>query len=140
MAPPNFICLSVCLCVCVCVCPAFTAYISLTMGRILIKLGENVGTLVRLIVLKFEHSATKGNTTHKGKFFIAFLCVSKQFETIETHFFFLKILSILQQSETIIPALDCDSSDSDLVIKLWKTVTLKLQTLSDCMCVCVSHS
>ena len=58
------------------------------MSRILIKLGENVGTLVRLIVLKFEHSATKGSTTHKGKFFIAFLCVSKQFEMIETHFFF----------------------------------------------------
>ena len=36
-APTNFIC--------VCVCPAFMAYISLTiMGRILIKLGENVGT------------------------------------------------------------------------------------------------
>ena len=49
---PNFICL----CVYLCVCPAFTAYISLTMSRILIKLGENVGTLVRLIVLKFEHS------------------------------------------------------------------------------------
>ena len=52
--------------VCLCVCPAFTAYISLTMGRIFIKLGENVGTSVRLIVLKFEHSAAKGKTTHKG--------------------------------------------------------------------------
>ena len=30
--------------VCVCVCPAFTAYISDTMGWILIKLGGNVGT------------------------------------------------------------------------------------------------
>ena len=48
------------------VCPAFTAYISVTMGWILIKLGENVGTLVQLIVLKFEHSAVKGNTTDKG--------------------------------------------------------------------------
>ena len=45
--------LSVCLSVCVSVCPAFTAYISLTVGRILIKLGENVGTLVRLIVPYF---------------------------------------------------------------------------------------
>ena len=36
--------LSVCVCVCVSVCPAFTAYISVTMGRILIKLGGNVGT------------------------------------------------------------------------------------------------
>ena len=40
--------------VCVCVCPAFTAYISLSMGQILIKIGENVGTSVRLIVLKFH--------------------------------------------------------------------------------------
>ena len=53
-------------CVCVSVCPAFTASISVTMGWILIKLGGNVGNLVRLIVLKFEHSAAKGNTTHKG--------------------------------------------------------------------------
>ena len=41
-------------CVCLSVCPAFTAYISLTVGWILIKLSENVGTLVRLIVLKFH--------------------------------------------------------------------------------------
>ena len=69
MAPPNFISLSVC----VSVCPAFTAYISVTIGAILIKLGGNVGTLVRLIVLKFEHSAAKGKTTHKGKnFFLHF--------------------------------------------------------------------
>ena len=40
--------------VCVSVCPAFTAYISLIMGRILIKLGGNVETLVQLIVLKFH--------------------------------------------------------------------------------------
>ena len=58
--------LSVCLCVCVCVAPAFTAYISLTMGRILIKPGENVGTSARLIVLKFKHSAARDKTTHKG--------------------------------------------------------------------------
>ena len=36
------VCLSVCLSVCVSVYPAFTAYISLTLGRILIKLAENV--------------------------------------------------------------------------------------------------
>ena len=64
VAPTNFIslCVSVCvyiyMCVCVCVCVSvchtFTAYISLTMGRILIKIGENVGTLLRLIVLKFH--------------------------------------------------------------------------------------
>ena len=62
VAPLNFICL----CVCLPVCPAFTAYISVTIGWILIKLGEKFGTLVQLIVLKFEHSAAKGNTTHKG--------------------------------------------------------------------------
>ena len=42
--------LSVCVCVCLSVCSAFTAYISLTMGRILIKFGENAGPPVRLIV------------------------------------------------------------------------------------------
>ena len=47
-------CLCVSVCVCLCACPAFTAYISLSMDRILIKLGENVWTLVRLIVLKFH--------------------------------------------------------------------------------------
>ena len=31
-------------CVCLSVCPAFTAYISITMGRIFRKLGGNVGT------------------------------------------------------------------------------------------------
>ena len=46
------------MCVCLSVCPAFMAYISLTICRILIKLGENVGTSVRLIVLKF-HCATR---------------------------------------------------------------------------------
>ena len=50
VAPTKFLCLSVC----VCVCPAFKAYISLTMGRILIKVGENVGTLARLIFWKFH--------------------------------------------------------------------------------------
>ena len=64
--------LSVCLSVCVSVCPAFTAYIPLTIGRILIKLSENVGTSVRLIVFKFEHSAVKEKTTHKDNFFLHF--------------------------------------------------------------------
>ena len=36
------------------ICPTVKAYISVTMGRILIKLGENVGTLVLFIVLKFN--------------------------------------------------------------------------------------
>ena len=81
VAPPNFICLcvclSVCLSVCVSVCPAFTGYISVTMGWILIKLGGNVETLVQLIVFKFEHSAAKGKTTHKGVIF--FFCISMRF-------------------------------------------------------------
>ena len=46
VAPTNF--------VCVCVCPAFTVYILLPFVWILIKLCENVGTLVRLIVLKIH--------------------------------------------------------------------------------------
>ena len=54
VAPTNFISVCVYVCVCLCVCPAFTAYILVTMGRILIKLAENVGTSVRLIVLKFH--------------------------------------------------------------------------------------
>ena len=66
LLPTLSVCVSVCVSVCLSVCPAFTAYISLTMSWILIKLDGNVGTLIRLIVLKFEHSAAKGNTTHKG--------------------------------------------------------------------------
>ena len=38
-------CVCVCLSVCLSVCPTFTAYISLTMGRILVKLDENVGPI-----------------------------------------------------------------------------------------------
>ena len=50
VAPPNFLCLSVCLAV----CPAFTAYISLSMGQILMKLGGSVETLIRFILSKFH--------------------------------------------------------------------------------------
>ena len=85
--PTNFICVCVCLCVCVSVCPTFTAYILLTVGRSLIKIGENVGTLVRLIVLKFHCKtpfelcttceARKYSKKNKINFF-AFLCVSEQ--------------------------------------------------------------
>ena len=49
-----YLCVCLSVCVCVCECPAFTTYSSLTMGRILIKHGENVGTLVRLVVSKFH--------------------------------------------------------------------------------------
>ena len=47
----------------------------------------------------FEHSAGKGNTTHKGNFFFlhfyAFQCISSRLR----HTFFLKILSILRERE-----------------------------------------
>ena len=102
--------LSVCMFICVClsVCPAFTAYITLTMCRILIKLGENVGTLVRLIVLKF----------HKNQF---------GFDVIMTsfHFFFSKLFlrkATLLKSKRLCSkgnnyaAPDCDTSDSDLLV------------------------
>ena len=47
--------LSMCLSVYVCVCVSrVTAYISLTISRILIKLDGNVGTAVQMIVLKFH--------------------------------------------------------------------------------------
>ena len=56
------VCVCACLCVCVCVCvsvclsvcPAFTAYVLLTMGRILIKFYETVETLVQLIVFLYH--------------------------------------------------------------------------------------
>ena len=51
VASTNFICVSLCVSVCL---SSFMAYILLTMGQILIKLGENVGTLVQLVVLKFH--------------------------------------------------------------------------------------
>ena len=38
------VCLSIYLSVCLSVCPAIKAYISVTISRILMKLGENVGT------------------------------------------------------------------------------------------------
>ena len=63
-----------CLSDCVSVGPAFTAYTSLTFGRILIKLCENVETLVGLIVLKF----------HKNRFSV---------DMIVTSFLFLKHIS-----------------------------------------------
>ena len=66
--------------VCVSVFLAFTAYISLTMGRILIKLSKTVGTVVILIVLKFHCVMSLG------------LCAfSEHFESIETHFFFRNV-------------------------------------------------
>ena len=52
------------------------------MGRILIKLGENVGTLVRLIVLKFHRAKEV-----KRFFFFSFLYVLEHFNLIETLFF-----------------------------------------------------
>ena len=51
MAPPSFICLFS-----LRVCPNFTTYISITMGGILMKLGKNAGSYVKLIVLKFQEN------------------------------------------------------------------------------------
>ena len=67
--------LSVCVTVCLSVCPAFTAYISLTMGRILIKLNE-----------KCLNFSPKQSVKGVKKNFFAFLCVSEHFESIETLF------------------------------------------------------
>ena len=70
------------LCACVCL-SHFTANISLTMGRILIKLGKHVGTLVRLIVLKFEHSAAREKPLMRGNFFFFFFfCIFMRFRAI----------------------------------------------------------
>ena len=72
----NFICVCVCVCVCVCLSVCLSRFYGLylaIMGRILIKLGENVGTLVQLIVLKF----------HKNRF---------SFDVIMTSFLFCKKL------------------------------------------------
>ena len=46
--------LYVCLSVCLCVCLAITAYMSVDINRMLMQLGENVGTEVWLIVSKFH--------------------------------------------------------------------------------------
>ena len=48
MAPPNFICMFV--------CPAFTVSVLITMGQIFMKLRENVGTQIRLFVIKFHNN------------------------------------------------------------------------------------
>ena len=53
--------------VCVSVCPALMAYISVTSSRILIKLGGNVGTQVRLIVLKFHFNRFSDDACHYAK-------------------------------------------------------------------------
>ena len=73
------------------VCPVIKAYISVTISWILMKLGESVGTYVRLIALKFHCVRRSGFALigQRGKkFFCAFLCVSEHFESIQTHFFF----------------------------------------------------
>ena len=72
------------------VCPTIKAYISVTMSWILMKLGESVGTLVRLIVSKFH--CAKRVISQKGKkkifFFLYFYVFSEHVESIETHFLF----------------------------------------------------
>ena len=60
VTPFPIICHFVPLSLCLSVCPAIKAYISVTMSWILMKLGESVGTQVRLIVLKFHCASPLG--------------------------------------------------------------------------------
>ena len=76
------------------------------MGQILIKLGENVGTLGRLIVVKF----------HKNRF---------SFDIVMMSFLFFKVISKGRDSAqreklcakgNDYTAPDCDTSNSDLLV------------------------
>ena len=101
------------MCVCLSVSPAFTAYVSLTTGRIFIKLGENFNALCRSgFALRAKRAMAQGG---KKKFFFAFLCVShvsEHFQSIETHFFFQSKRSeqdasaiVLRQTVTVATAI-----------------------------------
>ena len=75
------------------------------MGRILIKLGKNVGTLIRLIVLK----------CHKNRFSVDVIMTSFLFFQL-----FLREATLLKGKQVCAKgnnyvAPDCDTSDSDLV-------------------------
>ena len=70
VAPTNFNCMCVCVCVSVCLSRFYGLYLT----WILIRFGENVGTLVRLNVLKF----------HKNRFSV---------EVIMTSLLFFKVIS-----------------------------------------------
>ena len=107
---------------CLSVCPAFTAYISLTLDRILIKLGENVRTLVRMIVLKF----------HKNRFSVDVIMTSFLFSFFKGSNSSEKEATLLQgkqlcskrkknsvQRDENYAAPDCDTSDSDLLVLLY---------------------
>ena len=107
---------------CVSVCPAFTAYISITIVWILMKLGR---------ILK------KSNFMTSFFFFIFFACLYRN--------------KIMRQRENInMFCIDCDTSDNDLV-STWTTCVLTFYYTSTkswrgyifnavCLCVCVCLS
>ena len=89
-------------CVSVCVCLSVPLSVSLTMGRIFIKFGKNVGTSVRLIYQNFIVLCRSGfalRAKHvmgqRGKNFFAFLkCIFLRFRAfpVDWEFFFQKFL------------------------------------------------
>ena len=95
----------------------------LTVDRILIKLGEYVGTSVRLIVLRFHCATPVGlcaTQRTKGDFFFHLYA----FQSILRHTSFLNFRAREAQNpqakqarcECEYAAPDCDTSDSDLLV------------------------
>ena len=72
--------------VAVCVCSAFTAYILVTIGRILMKLGGNERRFdyFTISLYRMGHKKRKKKTQHKGLFIT--LVVSNQFTSGLLHF------------------------------------------------------
>ena len=110
--------LYLCVCVCLSVCPA-TAYIPITMGQILIKHGENDGSLVRLIVLRFLCAMRK---VHNGSNFFHFY-VLQSISSRLRHTFFPRIFVSAKRAQTKrarcereYAAPECDTSDIDLLV------------------------
>ena len=107
--------------------PAFKAYISLTMGWILIKLSENVGILVRLIVLNFialscwgfAHSlCAKRVMGQRGKFFLHFYAFQSISCRLRHTFSFLNFCECEAQN-----TLERSKKDASAIM-LHQTVTL----------------
>ena len=90
--------------------PLLPAYITLTIGRIFYKPGENVETLVSLIVSKF----------HKHRFIVDVIMTSFLFSKL-----FLSEAALLKEKQLCAKennhaAPDCDTSDSDLVFGVFR--------------------
>ena len=117
-----YVCVCVCVCVSVCVSVPLLRLISRYYGSVLIKLGENVGTLVQLIVLKF----------HKNRF---------SFDVIMTSFLFCKKLflrrGILLKGIQIFAkgnnydALDCEASARQRSSCPWLKISLILEAFRE---------